>query len=85
MARSNTLKAIKKKKSFFMPRKNTIWDDIRGEGNPTRSIEVNSLIKRVMKFEIRQLGVESKARRTIEFTEFINILTLARKSSEKNN
>ena len=27
--RSNTLRAIKKKMSYFMPRKNNVWDDIR--------------------------------------------------------
>ena len=78
--RSNFLKAIKKKLSYFMPRKNTVWDDIRAEGNPTRSILVDNLIKRVMKFEVRQLGEESKARRPMELQEFINILTMTRKN-----
>ena len=81
-ARSNTLKSCKKKISFFMPRKNTVWDEVRGEGNPTRSISVNNLIKRVMKFEVCHQGLESKERRPIEYDEFINVLSITRKSQK---
>jgi hypothetical protein len=77
-ARSNTLKSCKKILSSFMPRTIVPWDNVRKEGNPTRSTQVNSLIKRVMKFEVRRLGVESQARRPIEYNEFINVLTIAR-------
>ncbi len=77
-ARSNTLKSIKKMLSVFMPRQNMPWDDIRGEGNPTRSIAVNNVIKRVMKHEVRKQGVKSQARRPIEFAEFVKILTIIR-------
>ncbi|KAG9404846.1 hypothetical protein AC1031_005057, partial [Aphanomyces cochlioides] len=77
-ARSNTSKAMKKKLSFFMPRKMIPWDDIRQEGNPTRSATVNELIKFVMKCEVRKQGVESKARRPIEFSEYMNALKVVR-------
>ena len=76
-ARSNSLKASKTKLSTFMPRKNAPWDDVRKEGNPTRSVAVNTLIKRVMKFEVRRQGVKSQARRPIEIQEFENVLTLS--------
>jgi hypothetical protein len=80
-ARSHSLKASKTKLSAFMPRKNAPWDEIRKEGNPTRSVAVNALIKRVMKFEVRRQGVKSQARRPIEFLEFENLLTIIRKES----
>ena len=72
-ARSNTLKAMKKQLSVFMPRQNIQWDSIRKEGNPTKAAEVNDVIKRVMKFEVRRQGVASQARRPVEFAEFINV------------
>ncbi|DAZ93306.1 TPA: hypothetical protein N0F65_000857 [Lagenidium giganteum] len=50
-ARSNTLKAKKKLLSPFMPRRTLPWDDIRREGNPTRSDVVNSVIKDMMKLQ----------------------------------
>ncbi|DBA00096.1 TPA: hypothetical protein N0F65_000387, partial [Lagenidium giganteum] len=35
-------------------------------------------LKRVQKFELRRQGVESQARRQLEYQEFINILTVVR-------
>ncbi len=67
---------MKKAISQFMPRKRLDWDPIQKEGNPTRSSEVNELIKRVMKFEVRREGVKSHARRPIEYEEFLNLLKL---------
>ncbi|KAH9141397.1 hypothetical protein AeRB84_014418, partial [Aphanomyces euteiches] len=81
-ARSNTLKSCKKMLSYFMPRKNIPWYDVKREGNPTRAIIINNLIKRVMKYEVRQQGVKSQARRPIEFAEFLNALTITRASSD---
>jgi hypothetical protein len=72
-ARSNSLKASKKMLSKFMPRHAVPWDIVRLEGNPTRSTEVNDVIKRVMKCEVRQLGKPSQARRPLTFEEFINM------------
>jgi hypothetical protein len=46
----------KKAISFFMPNKLTTWNAISGEGNPTRYIEVNELIKKVKKKEVRKQG-----------------------------
>jgi hypothetical protein len=77
-ARSNTLKAIKKKLSKFMPRRNQVWDEVRGEGNPTRALAVNDLIKRVMKAEVRHQGKPSQARRPITIDEFTSILRLCK-------
>ncbi|ETV97485.1 hypothetical protein H310_09410 [Aphanomyces invadans] len=44
-ALANTLKAMKKRLSAFMPRRMILWDEIRREGNPTRSPVVNDVIK----------------------------------------
>jgi hypothetical protein len=50
---------------FLMP-----WNAISGQGKPTRSIEVNTLIKKVKKKEVRKQGVASKARCAITHVEF---------------
>jgi len=59
-----------------MPRINTTWDPVTERGNPTRSDAVKKLIKKVKKFEVRREGAESKARRAVEFAEFLNLLLL---------
>ena len=57
-----------------MPRNKTIWDPIQKEGNPTQSSEVNDVITKVKKFKVRREGVVSKARRPIEYDEFIDLM-----------
>ncbi|GMF66044.1 unnamed protein product [Phytophthora lilii] len=84
-ARSATLEFAKKAISAFMPRKTVQWDPVRAEGNLTRSEAVNALIKRVKKFEVRREGVQSNARRLIEYEEFIRLLTLVRSQTEKDS
>ncbi|RLN49610.1 hypothetical protein BBJ28_00002631, partial [Nothophytophthora sp. Chile5] len=82
-ARSSTLEFAKKAISSFMPRVNMTWDPVTAQGNPTRSDAVNKLIKRVKRFEVRREGVSSNARRSIEFDEFINLLSLVRSEEER--
>ena len=53
---SSSLEFWKKTLSFFMPDRLTALVSGRNEGNPTRSIEVNSLIRRVKKKEVRKQG-----------------------------
>ena len=81
--RANTLEYLKKAISHFMPRKNAVWDPIRMEGNPTRSSEVNEMIRKVKKFEVRREGVRSSARRPLEFDEFLTLLSVLR--NDKKN
>ena len=69
-ARSNSLAYWKKAISFFMPDRLVVWVSGRNEGNPTRSIEVNSLIKRIKKKEVRKQGVLSKAKRPLTEDKF---------------
>ena len=52
LARSNSLAFWKKAISFFMPNRLIPWVLGRNKGNPTRSIEINNLIKRVKKKEV---------------------------------
>ena len=75
-ARSSTLIFAKKAISSFMPRSDVQWDNIRKEGNPTRSSDVNKLIYLVKRLEVRHEGSESNARRPIEYQEFLELLTL---------
>lgn len=76
--RANSLAFQKKAISHFMPLRNMTWDDIHLRGNPTRSAAVNDVIARVKKFEVRQEGVSSQARRPIEWEEFYLLLVLFR-------
>ena len=64
-ARSSSLHYWKKAISYYMPNHLMPWNAISGQGNPTRSIEVNTLIKKVKKKEVRKQGVSSKARRAV--------------------
>ena len=69
-ARANTLAVDKKAISFFMPNREK-WSATRMEGNPTQSMQVNGLIRRVRKKEARKQGVPTQARRPILGQEFV--------------
>jgi hypothetical protein len=60
LARSNSLKYWKKGISFFMPNKLMSWNAFSGVGNPTKLVEVNELIKKVGKKEVRHQGAQTK-------------------------
>ena len=64
----------KKAVSSFIPQNKMIWDPIQKEGNPTWSTKVNYVITKVKKFKLRGEGVVSKARRPIEYDEFIDLM-----------
>ena len=67
--RSSSLEFYKKAVSHYMPNKLMPWNALAQSGNPTRSIEVNNLIKKVKKAEVRKQGKASSARRPLEKTE----------------
>ena len=73
-ARANTLYYWKKALSSFFPNRNMTWDELTKRGNPTRSQELNDMIRKVKKFEVRGQGVESKARRPLKEAEFRRII-----------
>ena len=53
-----------------MPDRLTAWVSVSNEGNPTRSIEVNSLIRRVKKKEARKQGKALQVKRPLTREEF---------------
>eukprot|EP00536_Pseudo-nitzschia_multiseries_P002082 jgi/Psemu1/182624/e_gw1.27.224.1 len=72
---SSTLRYWKKAIFYFMT--NTAASDETNEtGNPTRSININQLIKAVAKKETRQLGVKTSADRAFTHEEFAQMLDL---------
>ena len=52
------------------------WNAIAQVGNPTKSIEVNELIKAIKKEEGRKQGKPSSARRALTHQEFIRIIEI---------
>ena len=72
--RTNTIKFWKKALSFFMPNRLTAWNAISGTGNPTRSRELNDLIRLVKRKEVRGQGQPAKARRSTNTVEYVNIV-----------
>lgn len=69
--RSSALEFYKKAISFFIPMRNATWNPTMSCGNPTRSVQVNELIKKVKKKEVRRQGAPSQARREMEEAEFL--------------
>ena len=85
LTRSSTLFFYKKALLSYMYNGNSHWDDVLNRGNPTKSKEVNNMIKKVIKHEVRHQGVSSKARRAFEFKEFLQLAKLMRKKGFKRN
>ena len=75
-ARSSSLNFYKKSISFYMPNRLIAWSTTRNEGNPTRSNEINDLLKRVKRKEVRKQGVSPQCRRAITDREFRLLLTV---------
>jgi hypothetical protein len=59
-----------------MPNRLIAWSTTRNEGNPTRSNEINDLLKRVKRKEVRKQGVSPQCRRAITDREFRLLLTV---------
>ena len=58
--RSSSLEFYKKTISFFIPMRNAAWNPAALVGNPTRSVDVNELIKVIRKSEVRKQGKKGK-------------------------
>jgi len=56
----HTLDYYKKSISYFMPKKEISWDPAEKSGNPTRSHEVNNLIKKVRDFDAEIGGAKKR-------------------------
>ena len=74
--RSSGMEFQKKALSFFMPNQNAKWNVESSTGNPTMSVAVNALIKRIRKDEVRKRGKKSNAKRDLKRTEFRKTLRL---------
>jgi len=80
--RSSTLEYYKKAISSYMPNRLSQWNALAQSGNPTRSIEVNDLMKKMKKKEVRKEGAPSKARRSIKAVEFVEVLKILMSKGE---
>jgi hypothetical protein len=80
--RASSLEYYKKAISHFMPNKLMAWNVISQVGNPTRSTEVNSLIKAVRKKEVRKQGKPSSADRAFEKNEFDEVINILESSPD---
>ena len=78
-ARSSSLEFWKKALSFYMPNRLLQWNTISNSGNPTKSTNVNDLIKRVKKKEVRKQGVAPQSQRSMKEPEFRVLRTIRQK------
>jgi hypothetical protein len=83
--RSSSLMYYKKAISHFMPNSLFPWNVGTGQGNPTRSKEVNDLIKAVKKKEVRKQGKPSNAKRALDLIEMKQVLNLLESTPEENS
>jgi len=70
LGRSSSLLFYKKAISYFMPNKLLGWNVQSETGNPTKSVQVNNMINKVKKMEVRKQGKETQARRPLTIDEF---------------
>ena len=82
--RSSSIEYSKKAISYLMPNRFMKWDLRSNSGNPTKSIKVNDLIKRVKKHEVRKEGKASSARRAMELSEFQELVKRCRKMPQNH-
>ena len=68
-----------------MPNKLIGWNIGTNVGNPTKSVEVNNLIKKVQKMEVRKQGKASQATRPLTIAEMKFVFDMLRKSSTLSN
>ena len=59
-----------------MPNRLSNWNQENVTGNPTKSTNVNDLIKFIKKREVRRLGITSNAKRPLTMMEFRKALSM---------
>ena len=74
LCRSSSLEVYKKALSWYMPNRIQAWDCISNRGNPTKSTQVNELIKHVKRMEVRKQGRPPSTKRALTQAEFRAIL-----------
>lgn len=80
LLRRNTIEYYKKAISFYMPNRLMGWNELSKVGNPTKSSQLNDLIKYVKKKEARKIGAPSKARRPITSSEYREVMRILKSS-----
>ena len=80
-ARAGTIGFWKKAISFFKPNRLMQWNELSNVGNPTKSSEINDLIKRVTRKEARKQGAASHRRRTMNTEEYNAIIRTLKESN----
>ena len=83
--RSTCLEFWKKALSYYMPNRLMQWNEIAMVGNPTRCLAVNDLIKSMKKAEVKNLGVQTQARRAMTDVEFTKIKELCYNLESRQN
>ena len=73
LVRSSSLEFWKKALNSFMPNRLMVWNEVSRVDNPTKSTQLNDLIKLVKKYEVRRQGIPSQARRPFSSSEFQKI------------
>jgi len=73
---ATNLESIKNTLSFCTSHRTVPW--CNGQGNPTKSAEVNDIIKEVRKFEVHSEGCPSSAKHPLRGNKFVKSLQLLR-------
>jgi hypothetical protein len=81
--RSSSLSMMKKYVSHCMSNKGTNW--CNGQGNPTKSVSMNSLIRLVKKFEVRGEGKDRQGKHPLRQDEFLKTLELLKHKPDINH
>lgn len=83
--RSSSVAYMKKAISYFMVNKTTPWNEVAMSGNPTRSTELQQLIRSMKRMETAHLGVPSSARRALTPTEYENLIEMVANMSNEEH
>ena len=75
--RSWSMKFYKKTISYYQPNWFIAWNTLQGEENSAKVTQINNLIIKSKKVEVRKEGAVAKARRAIKKHEFEQILEIA--------
>jgi len=73
---SSSLAQYKKAISFFMPNEIATWNSLAKVGNPTRSKNVNELIRCIKKQECCKQGKSSQAQHDVAPAEYKQVIEL---------
>lgn len=83
--RSAGLEFFKKAVSKFMPNRNVPWNVESQTGNPTMSVAVNDLIKKIKKAEVRKQGKTSNAKRDLKVSSTVHRMICVGEHSDSSN